>query len=87
MLVTISRGGSASTEPLEQPQPLAIDLVVHDALAGRVFAFPGGKLFGGDVGEQRQVVAEVVDVVHVRTDDDQRRRGVANQRGRHQRAA
>ena len=82
MLVTTSFGGVGALQQLQQVQPLAEDLVV-----GRpVERFRGREPLGLQPGEQRQVVDQLVDLVDLRADDQQRGGGMGGQRGRHQRA-
>ncbi len=70
---------------LEQPQPLAVRLVIDQRFA--LFAFPSRESMGPHGGEQRQVRTKVIQIVHLGPDDYYRTGGMPNQRGRHQRAA
>ena len=86
MLVTISRGGSASAEPLEQLQPLA-EAFVDAAAWSRGLDSQAGNTPRLDRREERQVVAERIDVVAVSDDHHQRAGRMSRQRGRHEREA
>ena len=81
---TTRRGGFGPGKLLEHPQPPAEDLVGGVQLARQLF--PGGEDLGRDPGEDRHVVAEIVDVADVGQHDHQRR-GCMQPEGRDDRAA
>ena len=85
MLASTSLGGPGRPQQLQQPDPVAEDLVVNRPVAGQ--RFPGGKSLGHQGQKSWQIVDEIVDVVALRTDDHRSARGVGGQGGGHQRAA
>ena len=75
-------GRHRAGQPADHAEPPAEDLVAGVLLAGQLL--PGREDLGRDPREDRDVVAEVVDVADVGQDDDQRRGRMQAKRGRDQ---
>ena len=69
---------------LQHPQPLAINLIMHHALAR--LRFPRRKLGDGRIAEERQIARNRIDFTRMRRNNHQRPRTRSRQRRRHQRA-